>query len=483
MKSNGNFLKQINNIINKGGLKLKFIGFSIAVILITVLIISSITINLMTNSIEKKAFEVATSSIRHIGDFSKHALLERSYENKLDLSEVIKRIEEAKVEGFLDISIYERVKKDKQNKYLYLTGFKQYKAPIYLEDEKVIDQLSNAKTEKILRNEVTFIQENKKLASYQFIKPILYTFKKQTILLGVVILNYDKEAITGVVRNAINVAIFVTLIIVIFTTMMVYYVGLKFTRPILMVTQAANNVSKGNLDVDLKIKTNDEIGQLAQSFNGMVKGLRERKKMSKFVSGSTMNMIQKDDTTQLVLGGEYRTLTIFFSDIRGFTAMSETKKPEEVVEIINYYLDLQSRIIKKYNGDIDKFVGDEIMASFSGQEGTLNALRCALEIQESIIKSNKEREKLNLTVCQVGIGINKGEVIVGNMGSKQRMDFTSIGSVVNLAARICSVALPNEILIEQKTANELENEFAFIKKEAIKVKGFNKPIEISSVNV
>lgn len=474
--------KKILNFLKNGGIKLKLIGFTIGIIVITVVILSTIIINLMTNSIEKKSFDVVTSSINHIGNFSRQSLLERTYENRLNLSELVKKIQNSNIEGFIDISIYEREKIDNINQFKYLTGFKKYEDTNYLDDKALIEQLNNTTSSTISRKDILIKEDNKEVEAYQFTKPIIYNFKDQTILLGVVVLSYGKDAIYGIINQVINISIFIALIIIVIATIIVYLSGQKFTRPILEITKAADKVSKDDLDIELNIKTNDEIETLANRFNSMVNGLRERRHMQKFVSGSTMNMIQKDTKKELLLGGEYRTETFLFSDIRGFTAMSEEKTPDEVVEIVNFYLNLQSEIIKSNGGDIDKFVGDEIMASFSGEKSNDNAINCAIKIQEAILKENIKREKNNQTVCNVGIGINQGKVIVGNIGAHDRMDFTAIGSSVNLAARLCSHAKANEILVEEKTMQTTSLDVKSTIIEPIEAKGIKKPIEVRSIS-
>lgn len=263
--------------------------------------------------------------------------------------------------------------------------------------------------------------------------------------------------------------------------MIVYFFGLRFTRPILEITAAANKVSKGDLNLELNIDTADEIGILSEQFNTMINGLRERNHMQKFVSGSTISMIQEDTKQELLLGGEYRTQTFLFSDIRGFTQMSEEKTPSEVVEIVNFYLNLQAEIIKKNNGDIDKFIGDEVMASFTGDNSLQDAINAAIEIQNSISKENINRKEQKQTVCNVGIGINKGEAIVGNVGAHERMDFTSMGSTVNLAARLCSHAKANEILVENSLIEKLDDKYKTNQIEPLKVKGFSQAIKVNSI--
>ncbi len=466
----------INYYLKKGGLKLKFIGFTIALTVITVFILSFIIIQLMSKTIEKKAFEVASSSITHIANSSRLALLERNYENKINLSETIKVLKNSKIEGFLDISIYENDK----NKFLYLSGYKKYSKPKYLEDTKLIKTLTDTKP-KLLVEEKELLINGEMTSVYQFASPVFFKYKGKDILLGVVILLYDKNTIYSVINKAIEASLIITFFIVLISVFLAYLMGDKLTKPILNISDGALSVARGNLDINLKIDSNDELGILARSFNNMVDGLRQREKMEKFVSTSTIDMIQKDSKAKLILGGEYRTITLLFSDIRGFTSMSERKKPDEVVEIINFYLNLQSEIIKENGGDIDKFVGDEVMASFSGEDSLQRAIACAVEIQNTIFKSNEIRLKENNTICNVGIGINKGEVIVGNIGSTDRMDFTSIGSTVNVASRLCSYAKENDIVVGQILDESFKKMYTIEEEKSVLLKGINKGLDISYI--
>lgn len=465
---------RIDYLIQKGGLKLKLIGFASALIILTVTILSFFIIQLTKSSIEKKAFEVATTSLEQIADFSTHALLERSRENEINLSEILKDVQDSNIEGLSDVSIYLHQKSAEGSKYKYLAGFKKGSQQ-ELDDSKLIQLLAQTTSEKIIIDETAEF--------YRFIHPIIYYFQGKPIVLGVAILEYNKESINKVVRDVIEISVRIAIIIIVLTIILVYFAGMRFTRPILSIADAASDVADGNLDIELSIHTNDEIEELATRFNQMVRGLREREKMQKFVSDSTMHMIQEDSDKHRILGGEYLSLTFLFSDIRGFTAMSSEKKPDEVVEIINYYLDLQSQIIKSYGGDIDKFVGDEIMASFGGEDGVDRAIQSGIAIQTAIAQANTMRKKKNHTVRSVGIGINHGEVIVGNIGSHDRMDFTSIGSEVNLAARLCSNAQAGQILIEEQTCLMATIECDFNPSHEIRVKGVEKPVSVVGITI
>jgi len=151
-------------------------------------------------------------------------------------------------------------------------------------------------------------------------------------------------------------------------------------------------------------------------------------------------------------------------------------EPEDVVTILNEYLDLQAKIIKKNQGDIDKYVGDEIMAVFSGDEKADNAVASAIEIASQIAELNKTKDDMGLKSINVGIGMALGNVIQGRMGSKERMDNTSIGDTVNLAARLCAHAESGEILVSKDIVSKLtKDKFHFKKLEPIMVKGKENP--------
>ncbi|MBN1544975.1 GAF domain-containing protein [Candidatus Woesearchaeota archaeon] len=180
-----------------------------------------------------------------------------------------------------------------------------------------------------------------------------------------------------------------------------------------------------------------------------------------------------------------REMTVMFSDLRGFTAMSEKLKPEQVVEILNEHFEAMSEIILKQRGTLDKFVGDEIMALFGApvytESHALKAIKTALDMQNAQHELSKKLKKKFGIELDVGIGINTGEMVVGNIGCKQRTDYTVIGDSVNTASRLCSAAAPGQILISETTYAEVKKLVKVQELEAIKVKGKSKPIQIYNV--
>lgn len=248
------------------------------------------------------------------------------------------------------------------------------------------------------------------------------------------------------------------------------------TAPVQRLVDATERIRGGNYDVELAASSSDEIGKLARSFNEMVMGLRERLIMSKFVSASTVEMIREGGTLQL--GGERRNVTVFFSDIRGFTAFSERVPPEMVIDTLNTYLSTQAKQIIKHHGIIDKYVGDELVAIFEGPDMADNALLAAIDIQNEVRKLNKD----NPEHIQIGIGINTGMAIVGNVGSEERMDHTVLGNNMNLGARLCDIAQPGQILISESSWRlSKSKEINVNSLDPITVKGISRPVPIYEV--
>ncbi len=207
---------------------------------------------------------------------------------------------------------------------------------------------------------------------------------------------------------------------------------------------------------------------------------------SHYLSSTVINELL-DNPSSLKLGGERRMLTVFFSDVRGFTTFSESRQPEEVVAMLNELLTEQVNVVFKYRGTLDKFVGDELMA-FWGAPGFTHkddhafaAVQTAVDIQARMRQIQQKWVAEGKQALQIGIGINTGDMVVGNMGSLERMDYTVIGDNVNLGARLCSAAGKDEIIISEATYEQVKGKVEVDKLEPITVKGKAKPISIYRV--
>ncbi len=256
-------------------------------------------------------------------------------------------------------------------------------------------------------------------------------------------------------------------------------------RPIGYLLKGVKSIGEGNYDVEIKLKTNDELGLLTDIFNDTAKSLKEKELLkgafSTYVSSEIMNEVLKDPK-KLALGGKRLKATMLFTDIRGFTSMSETLEPEQVVGVINEYLTVQTDKVLKWKGVLDKFVGDCVMAVYGvpmpKEDDSYRAVRTAMDIKESVDRLNVIRAKTKQITVGIGIGVNTGDVVSGNMGSPQKMDYTVIGDNVNLAARLEANAPAGRVYCSESTYDETKDRIEFVELEAIKVKGKKDPVRI-----
>ena len=246
----------------------------------------------------------------------------------------------------------------------------------------------------------------------------------------------------------------------------------SLTQPIGQLVEATRHVAEGRYDRPLTLVRADELGDLAASFNLMTAGLRERADMQKFVSHSTVEMIQRHSPAEEQ--GARREITLLFCDIRGFTAFAAERPPEEAVRVLNRYLHLQADLVTRGGGDIDKFMGDAVFAHFVGPEMALDAIKCAVEIQRAVRQAPVG--DTTLPPLAVGIGIATGDVIVGSIGSADRLDYTAVGPAVNLASRLCAAAEPHEILLSESTFAMVRDLIAAEPVAPLVVKGFTEPV-------
>lgn len=183
--------------------------------------------------------------------------------------------------------------------------------------------------------------------------------------------------------------------------------------------------------------------------------------------------------------GEARPCTVLFSDIRGFTSMSEAIPAREMVDMLNEYFELMVDIIFKYQGTLDKFVGDEIMALYGAPvsygDDAVRAVRTALEMYQVLEQLNERRAVDGKSPIKIGIGINTGEVVAGYLGSSKALEYTVIGDSVNVGARLCSHAAAGECLISEWTYAEVKDYFEFDPPREIQAKGKAKPLQVYNV--
>ncbi|MBW4537779.1 MAG: adenylate/guanylate cyclase domain-containing protein [Myxacorys chilensis ATA2-1-KO14] len=187
----------------------------------------------------------------------------------------------------------------------------------------------------------------------------------------------------------------------------------------------------------------------------------------------------------LKLGGDRRNITILTSDLRGFTALSERLSPEQVIQILNLYLEHMADVINHYEGTIDEFMGDGILVLFGApiakENDALRAIACACAMQLAMGAVNERLKSFDVPPLEMGIGIHTGEVVVGNIGSEKRTKYGIVGSPVNLTYRIESYTQGGQILVSQQTLTEAGSNVRINKRLNVQPKGFKQAIAVYDV--
>ena len=271
----------------------------------------------------------------------------------------------------------------------------------------------------------------------------------------------------------------------------IWFWSKSISTPVKNLAVAAHRIEEGNFIIDLHHPRDDELGVLTDSFVSMGKGLAERERL-KDTFGRFINkeIAEKAMRGELTLGGENKFTTIFFSDIRSFTAMSENLEPHEVVEFLNDYMTRMVRCVNETGGVVDKYIGDALMAVWGAPVSSgdtahdaLNCVRSAMMMRAELFTLNKLREKENKSPIKIGCGINSGPVVAGQIGSTERMEYTVIGDAVNLASRTESLNKPlgTDILITENTYKLIKDSVVVEEMPSVTVKGKTDPIRLFAV--
>jgi adenylate cyclase len=285
--------------------------------------------------------------------------------------------------------------------------------------------------------------------------------------------------------------IFLTAGVLFLSILFVWFFSKTISGPLKDLAATAEQIRGGFYDVDLPARSRDEVGLLTERFVEMSRGLAERERLketfSRFINKEIAELAMQ---REIKLGGETKTVSIFFSDIRGFTALSEKFRPHDVVEFLNNYLSRMVECVNQTNGTVDKFIGDSIMAVWgalssagSPEKDALNCVRAALLMRERLREYNESRGGPGRPVIRIGCGINTGDVVAGQIGSNERMEYTVIGDAVNLASRTEALNKPlrTDILITENTWNLVKDYLITEEMPPVTVKGKEKIVRLFAV--
>ena len=299
------------------------------------------------------------------------------------------------------------------------------------------------------------------------------------------------ETVMEPVYKTLRRILFIVTAVLFIAILFIYFFSKTISNPVKKLAAASDQIESGDFELNLKSKSKDEIGLLTERFVSMGKGLAERERL-KDTFGRFINkdIAEKAAKGELSLGGETKEVTIFFSDIRSFTAISEKLEPFEVVEFLNDYMTRMVECVNITNGVVDKFIGDAVMAvwgapvsSGTPEQDALNCVRAALMMRAALLDFNKDRGGDKKPIIKIGCGINTGPVIAGQIGSNKRMEYTVIGDAVNFASRTESLNKPlgTDILITENTYNLIKDHVLVEQMPSVTVKGKEKPVSMYAV--
>jgi adenylate cyclase len=308
------------------------------------------------------------------------------------------------------------------------------------------------------------------------------------VSVGAIYLGVSQRANAAALARARSNVIFVSVAMVLLGIAGAFTLGYRLSRPISQLMEGTRAIAEGNYAVTLHVPSRDEIGALTQSFNDMATSLREKdaikRAFTRYVAREVVMEILKDPD-KIVLTGERRDVTVLFCDVRGFTSISERLSPEEVVALLNAFYTLMIDTTFKHDGTLDKFLGDGVMAVFGAPifhpDHPVRALRTALAMQAGIRELSARRVAEGRPALKIGIGVNAGSAVAGNVGTEARMEYTVIGDSVNLASRLESYAKPGQILVTAAMYALVKDAIEGRALGRIKVRGKEEELEVYEV--
>jgi len=344
----------LNKLVKKGGIKFKFALIISSIILLIVFIFSMIFTIMSSNSLISANDKLCRTIAGNISSAESIITAERKpFKRSLILQDMISALKKSKISGLEYAAIYDLKGKLVERNRAYAAHTNQLKRGKRFPKEilKEIELVKDFEKKSIV---LTKEKEKIEVPCFQYRMPF-EIFKTKV---GVIEIVFTEDSILGPVRTARMYVLLSGFLLLITGAGISIVTATNMVKPIKDLSDGMNKVRDGDLEVNMNIKRHDELGDLSNEFNTMISHLREKLQMQKFVSDSTISMIKEQTSSgDIGLGGKRENFVFLFSDIRGFTAMSEKMEPEDVVSILNEYLDLQAHIIKNNKGDIDKFVG------------------------------------------------------------------------------------------------------------------------------
>lgn len=283
----------------------------------------------------------------------------------------------------------------------------------------------------------------------------------QGLIVGVALVSIDRKPFELQLQKVRNIFVTTTLILAFISILLAFPLAYTLSAPIRHLAQVGKTINEQDNQPLVKSTRKDEIGRVLDSFHFLADSMEKKKQVesafSQFLSPSiAKRVLDQPQGTQL--GGRTTEGSVLFCDVVGFTKISESLLPAEVGTLLNQYFKYFSLAAHSCHGTVDKFIGDCMMIIFgvpeSDEQHAIHAVTCSVLIQKIATQINLQRKQKKLPTVQFRIGINSGDMLAGNLGSNDRMQFTVVGDVVNLTSRICNLCKPGQILVTKETLNQ-----------------------------
>jgi adenylate cyclase len=314
-----------------------------------------------------------------------------------------------------------------------------------------------------------------------FVQPVIF----QNVTVGYAMVTFSQAGMVQSMKQSVHAIAGATILIILLGIAMAFALGKRIYEPIDQLVDATRAIGNGELSFRFKERRDDELGQLMNAFNDMADGMLEKSQvmdaLSRYVSPGVAKEILAN-LNEVELSGKRIDGSVIFADIVGFTQIAERIRPEEIVSMLNTYFSLITRACELNHGMVDKYLGDGIMLVFGApqpdENHRFNAINCALLMQRLVAQENVRREEQGLFPVKFRIGINSGTMLAGNMGSRERMEYTVVGDTVNLASRLCGISNSGQIVISRNMYLHPKVEGRVIAGEyqSIRLRGIREPV-------
>lgn len=434
---------------------------------ISMIMLGTFIVKNQTHLLQRQMDRFANTVIEQFSDNSKELIMS---DDILSLMIILNNLN--RQDNILSTAVF-----SEQGKIISSTGRISNKTNINLYQK--YRKTNNAKTNFNLHWKIKNNGELNEVSSY--IRPI----KFKNVTAGYALITFSTDEIKKTIYEMVSAIIIATVFMIILGIFVSLHMGRRISKPFNSLMDASIEISKGNYQHQIEGKRNDELGNLTKAVNSMADGLHEKTQvedaLSKYVSKNIADEVM-GNLTNIQLGGQHVEGSVIFADIVGFTELSENHPAEKIASILNDYFSYISLACERYQGTVDKYMGDCAMIIFGvpnkDESHKLHAIYCAVMIQKLVERINQIRISNQQIAISFRISVNSGTMLAGNLGSNERMQYTVVGESVNLAARLQTVAEESQTIVTREFYNDPNIQWRLIAKKhkSINLKGIKEKV-------